>query len=206
MRTKLFVVCVCLFIAMAVQAQEKRGVENRHELRVSVSDGLTLTMSNIFGMGLADAITGTKRSDEKSSGVFGVGYRYAVNRFRIGADLGFASISSKVMMSPDKIPSVRDRELNFLVLPVGEFTYFKRGVVELYASAAMGVDFSRTSETGLTDFGKKQAALHKSKFNTDFAYQINPIAIRVGSNRIGGFLETGLGYKGFVTAGVSVRF
>ena len=39
-----------------------------------------------------------------------------------------------------------------------------------------------------------------------FAYQVNPIALRVGNHRIGGFLEAGLGYKGFLTAGVSLRF
>ena len=41
---------------------------------------------------------------------------------------------------------------------------------------------------------------------TGLAFQVNPIAVRVGNDRIGGFLETGLGYKGFLTAGVSLRF
>lgn len=63
---------------------------------------------------------------------------------------------------------------------------------------------TRHTETGLTEAGK--ASARKADLSTSFAYQVNPIALRVGNDRIGGFLEAGLGYKGFVTAGVSLRF
>ena len=76
--------------------------------------------------------------------------------------------------------------------------------VELYGSAAAGISLKRHSETGLTDAGKKAA--QKTDLNTAFAYQVNPIALRVGNDRIGGFVEAGLGHKGFLTAGVSVKF
>jgi hypothetical protein len=49
-------------------------------------------------------------------------------------------------------------------------------------------------------------AAKKSTLSTSFAYQINPIAIRVGNDRIGGFVEAGFGTKGFVTAGLSLGF
>ena len=64
--------------------------DNRHEFRVAASDGLTLTTVDVLGMGLSDALTGTKRSNEKGTMVYSVGYRYALNRFRLGGDLGFA--------------------------------------------------------------------------------------------------------------------
>lgn len=65
-----------------------------------------------------------------------------------------------------------------------------------------GVNLSRHTESALT----KNATVGKSSFSTDFAYQINPIALRVGNDRVGGFVEAGLGTKGFVTAGVSFKF
>ena len=62
----------------------------------------------------------------------------------------------------------------------------------------------RHKEGALTEAGKSQ--VQKASLSTNFAYQVNPIALRVGNERIGGFLEAGLGHKGFLTAGVSLKF
>lgn len=198
-----------LLAVMSANAQDKRYPEashNSHDIRIGYSDGLTLGGASFWGMGLADALTGTKRTDEQSTGVFGLGYRYALSkRFRLGMDLGVAKVTSKVTGAPDKTPSIKEKELNFLVLPTAEFIYFRRNLFQLYGSAAAGVDFTRHYETGLTAKGKELAE-KKSKFDTGFAYQVNPIGIRVGNDRIGGFVEAGLGYKGFVTAGLSLGF
>lgn len=178
--------------------------DNRHEFRVAASDGLTLTTVDVLGMGLSDALTGTKRSDEKATMVYSVGYRYALNRFRLGGDLGFTKTSSQLTLNGETSPSIKEKELNFLVLPTAEFIYFKRRLVELYGSASAGVNLVRHTEKGLTDAGK--SAAQKASLSTNFAYQVNPIAIRVGNDRVGGFIEGGLGHKGFLTAGVSLRF
>lgn len=178
--------------------------DNRHEIRVSVSDGLTQSAVDVLGLGLADAVTGSKRTDEKASIVYGLGYRYAVGRFRVGADLGFAHTTSKLTLSGDKMPSIKERELNFMILPTAEFVYLKSRLVELYGNASAGVSLKRHTETGLTEAGKAAAA--KADLNTSFAYQVNPIALRVGNETIGAFVEAGLGHKGFVTVGLSFRF
>lgn len=178
--------------------------DNRHEIRVSVSDGLTQSAVDVLGLGLADAVTGSKRTDEKASIVYGLGYRYAVGRFRVGADLGFAHTTSKLTLLGDKMPSIKERELNFMILPTAEFVYLKSRLVELYGNASAGVSLKRHTETGLTEAGKAAAA--KADLNTSFAYQVNPIALRVGNETIGAFVEAGLGHKGFVTAGLSFRF
>ena len=49
-------------------------------------------------------------------------------------------------------------------------------------------------------------ATQKTDLNAAFAYQVNPIGLRVGNDRIGGFVEAGMGHKGFLTPGVSVKF
>lgn len=200
MKFKVFVLSLCIFAGVNMANAQ----DNRHEIRVSVSDGLTQSAVDVLGLGLADAVTGSKRTDEKASIVYGLGYRYAVGRFRVGADLGFAHTTSKLTLSGDKMPSIKERELNFMIQPTAEFVYLKSRLVELYGNASAGVSLKRHTETGLTEAGKAAAA--KADLNTSFAYQVNPIALRVGNETIGAFVEAGLGHKGFVTAGLSFRF
>ena len=200
MKFKVFVLSLCIFAGVNMANAQ----DNRHEIRVSVSDGLTQSAVDVLGLGLADAVTGSKRTDEKASIVYGLGYRYAVGRFRVGADLGFAHTTSKLTLSGDKMPSIKERELNFMILPTAEFVYLKSRLVELYGNASAGVSLKRHTETGLTEAGKAAAA--KADLNTSFASQVNPIALRVGNETIGAFVEAGLGHKGFVTAGLSFRF
>ena len=206
---KLYTLVTCMALTVSANAQDIKGSDvsyNSHDIRIGYSDGLTLGGASFWGMGLSDAITGTKRSDEQSTGVFGLGYRYTLTkRFKLGMDLGIAKVTSKVTSSPDKTPSVKEKELNLLVLPSAEFVYLRRNLFQLYGSVSAGVDFTRHYETGLTERGK-ELAQEKSKFETSFAYQVNPIGLRVGNNRFGGFVEAGLGYKGFVTAGLSLGF
>lgn len=200
MKFKVFVLSLCIFAGVNMANAQ----DNRHEIRVSVSDGLTQSAVDVLGLGLADAVTGSKRTDEKASIVYGLGYRYAVGHFRVGADLGFAHTTSKLTLSGDKMPSIKERELNFMILPTAEFVYLKSRLVELYGNASAGVSLKRHTETGLTEAGKAAAA--KADLNTSFAYQVNPIALRVGNETIGAFVEAGLGHKGFITAGLSFRF
>ena len=208
MKIKVFAPSLCLVAGLGqVRAQSigKYTTDNRHEFRIGYSDGLTLGTASFWGIGLGDALTGTTRTDEVSSGVIGLGYRYQLSRFRLGLDLGFASVSSKYDYSGSKKKDIKETQLNFMVMPVAEMVYFKKGIVELYGSAAVGVDFTSTKEKGLTEAGKAHANT-KAKTSADFAFQVNPIAVRVGNDRIGGFVEAGLGYKGFLTAGVSLKF
>ncbi|HEY9542284.1 hypothetical protein [Prevotella sp.] len=208
MKMKLAMLSLCLAAGLTQAFALNSGyddLEQRHELRIGYSDGLTLATASIWGIGLGDAVTGTTRTDETTTGVVGLGYRYHLNRFRVGLDLGFATVSSKFDHAGSKQKDIKQTQQNFIVLPVGEMIYFKQGIVELYGSAAAGVDFTRTKEKGLTEAGKTNAQ-KKATTSTDFAFQVNPIAIRLGNNHIGGFVEAGLGYKGFITGGVSLKF
>lgn len=209
MKIKFIALLLCAAVSSNVAKGQETTANNtqsmpRHEIRLSASDGLTLGLANVFGMGLSDAVTGSKRSDEKSSLVYSLGYRYSIAQFRVGADLGFVQSTSKLTLIGETAPSLKEKDLNFMLLPTVEFVYFKRGVVELYGGASAGVNLVNHTEKSLNKTAASSAK--KSDLSTTFAYQVNPIALRVGNQRIGGFLEAGLGYKGFVTAGVSLRF
>lgn len=205
-----FIKCILwtsmLFSASIANAQDRKDSYNKHHIKIGYSDGLTLGGASFWGMGLSDAITGAKRTDEQSTGVLGLGYRYAFNKkVKVGVDLGFAKVTSKVTYSPDKSPTIKEKELNFIILPTVEFIYFRRELFQLYGSVSAGVDLTRYIATSLTENVKAPNQKH-SNFETEFAYQINPIGFRIGNSKIGGFIETGLGYKGFVTAGISLGF
>lgn len=207
MNIKVFTLTALLVIpGLKSIAQESEINKGRHAVNISYSDGLTLGGASFWGMGLSDAITGTVRSDEQSTGVFGLGYRYGISkRFKLGMDLGFAKVSSQVTVTGDKSPSIKEKELNLMVLPTAEFIYFSRNLFQLYGSAAAGINLTRHNETAKTDKGK-EFVQKDSRFNQEFAYQVNPIGVRVGNSRIGGFVEAGLGYRGFITAGISLGF
>lgn len=204
---------IALYLLMLVGVNMVKGQENsknvmvtdnKSELRLSVSDGTTQSLVSSMGGGLVDAVLGSKRTDQKYSIVYGLGCRYNIGRFKVGADLGFSHASSNLTLDGDSKVSVKERELSFLVLPSAEFVYFKRRLVELYGGASAGVGLLRHTESGQTEIGKKAAK--KSDLTTSFAYQVNPIAVRVGNDRVGGFVEAGFGYKGFLTAGLSFKF
>lgn len=106
-----------------VKGQGFTPSENKHEIRLSVSDGLTQGTVDILGMGLVDAVTGSKRTDENYSLVYGFGYRYSLGRFKVGTDLGFSTSSSKLALAGEQTPSLKESNVNFLVLPAAEFVY-----------------------------------------------------------------------------------
>ena len=100
MKFKLIALSLCMIASANVVKGQEYGkdvstTENKHEIRLSVSDGLTLGSADILGIGLSDAITGSKRTNQSNSMVYGIGYRYALNRFRLGlliARSGFCPI------------------------------------------------------------------------------------------------------------------
>ena len=201
MNLKLIVLSLCVLASINLA---KGQTDNRNQIRFSVSDGLTLSTVDILGTGISDAITGGKRSDQKGTLLYVLGYRYSLNRFKVGADLGFARSSSKLTLTGESSPSIKEKNLNFLVLPTAEFVYLRKGLFEMYGSASAGINLSRHTEDALTEAGRKN--LSKSDLTTSFIYQVNPIGFSVGNDRIGGFVEVGLGSKGFLTAGLSLKF
>lgn len=224
MKPKFIMLFFCIVSNICfLNAQDRSAIittPKKHEIRLSISDNLALSIVDAFSAVPSRVATGSKISDEKFSAVFGIGYRYHINRLRIGADCGFGT-SSKIIHSGMKMPTTKEQELNFLFLPVVEFVYFRNGLFELYGSAAVGVDFTRRSEkefstsigdidiSGVTEkggVGVAKTAVRQSESFTSFAWQANPVALRVGNHRIGGFLEAGLGHKGIVTVGISFKF
>lgn len=207
MRLKLIVLIVFIIGSVGF-AKAEENVKNstsdikRSDLRFMVSDGLTLAAADALGIGLADVITGAERADITCTPVLGVGYRYTVKRIRFGVDVAFATIKSNLTMPEEFSFSHKEKEFNFMILPTFEYIYLRSHIIELYGGLSAGADFTKYTMTNIDGSGQEEVTDN----STEFAFQVNPIAIRVGNQHIGGFFEAGFGYKGFFTLGLSVRF
>lgn len=208
MKFRIFALILC-FLAGVVQAWAQRGGgkysynDTRHEFRIAYSDGLTLSSASFWGMGIGSILMNSSQMEETSTGVFGIGYRFGLNRLRVGLDLGIAKVSGKEVFPGEKTPNIKHTELDFLIMPALEVIYYKKGIMELYGSAAVGMDVCRRKSKALNEAGKKR--IYDPYTDINLAYQLNPIALHVGNDHIGGFIEAGIGYKGFLTAGVSMK-
>lgn len=123
-----------------------------------------------------------------STGAFCMSLGYYVSRsVTVGVGLGYENISNWASV--------------FTVAPEVTFKYMDtrntRVRVRLYGAASWGI-------SGITD-------LHVGKGEVDesgakpWGFQVTPIGVRIGRTWAG-FCELGMGYKGLVHGGITVRF
>lgn len=155
--------------------------------------------TDIFSHALVNGILGHEKTEFTTFGMAGVGYRYHLDRFSVGLDLGYSSEKEEVFKkASDKKPSQTFKVRRYIVLPTASYSYYKKGILDFYGSASAGIEFNT----------RKQDNIKNAKTTTDkaFAYQVSPLGLRIGNETIGGFVELGYGYKGFVSAGISFKF
>lgn len=180
----------------------------KHEVKLIFSDALPITLGHGMAYGFSDAIKNAfsdyNRDDKKDSGggMYGIGYRYSISpRLSVGADIGYMQINTKLAFSKKDDASVVkkfDRKAGYtVILPTAQLNYFERPLVSLYGSASAGLFLTNSTEKGDGDTFKDKS--------TNFGFQVNPIAVRVG-RKFAGFAELGFGMKGFVNLGFSTRF
>ncbi len=123
-----------------------------------------------------------------SSGIYGLSVRHYVGRtVTVGGNVSFEKIYLKswprtellVSIAPEITVSYWDRQVKD-----------KQAGIRLYGLAAAGITANNDLE-------------HNSmKFNPTF--HISPVGVRVG-NKIAGFVELGIGYRGLLNCGVCYR-
>ncbi len=190
----LTVLVLALVAAGEVKAQE---LEPKHEVRISYSDATPLTFANALGRGLSDAFSffGSSNTKSESIGMFNLAYRTRISRkWSLGGDVSFNSTTGD---TKSENVTKHFNTKNILIMPEAEFSYIRTGMIDFYGNVSAGVNVASEKET----------AMGKSTSDTyyNFAFQVNPVGLRVG-RRLGAFAELGLGYKGYVNAGVSYRF
>lgn len=206
-RITLLLLTLALISGYGIKNSAAQSGEVQHELRAQVSDGFPLVIMNNIVFGVTNAfnsMSGYKAKEDGGDiiGHYGLGYKYHVtSRFNTGLDVSFQSSTVNYELThPSEETRSGKRKFNmFLIMPTAELKYLDRTKVKLYGNVAMGVGFlsyTETVERDGTDYDDSVAS---------FAFQLNPIGIRVGQ-RIAGFAELGFGYKGFASLGVSMQF
>jgi len=80
-----------------------------------------------------------------------------------------------------------------------EWHYFNRRLISLYSGLEIGGFIWNTNVLNNDNI--------KDRSTQGFvAFQVNAFGLRVGNDRIGGFVEVGVGNNGIINTGLSVKF
>lgn len=169
-----------LLLTILPESQAQTNARNR--IKVAYSDAFFLTTGYILIGGVMGGSLFEDVDDVNSTGTFSVGYRRLLNndRWTLGGDFSYAGITEKYEDGTKNTLSL------YSVMAATEYYYKKSGIFRLYGTVGVGGSFSPGS-TGL-------------------AFQVNPIAMRIGTDRIAGFLEVGAGTKGLCNFGLEIGF
>jgi hypothetical protein len=190
----LFLVISLTISSVAAQNSEKQTA-GKHEL--SVGAGVFSSNQALSALGdlLGTAATAgyvTTAGDYNWFTPF-ISYQYAFSkRFSLGGTFAFDYNTLKLSNYDTFVGNYKRYYFTFAV--EGVFNYMNNGNSRLYGLLGGGV-----TVTSIPD--------NKEKIN-NFVYpnfQFSPIGYKFG-DKIGGFVELGYGYKGFINAGVFTRF
>jgi hypothetical protein len=151
--------------------------------------------------GTAATLGGYTEKNMRATGSFSVGYKYRFEKVAsLGATYSVGVNTGDVFWSSDYWGKFRGTHHTIAV--ECDFRYMTREIVNLYSTVGLAATFSRHQYTPQDPNDQK---LDPFRFvMPDF--QVSLIGIKVGSYRVGGFAELGLGYKGIINFGAYVRF
>ncbi len=196
---KTAVIVIAAFAAGAANVNAESAHESKkHEIRPFYGTGYTASDSDIFADTLTNGLLGiAQRSETTTFGVAGLGYRYHIDRFGLGVDLGYSTAKEELFKkSKDVEPFETSKMKRYFFMPTASYSWYRTHYIDFYGSASAGTIYETT---------RKDTADAKTESETIFAYQINPIGLRIGNETAGGFLELGYGQKGILSAGISIR-
>lgn len=206
MKNRLKVIGLFTFLCIYVLDVKSQDLYQKHEVRINFSDAIPLTIGDAFvegfSSGFAASITGySKKSfNEKNSGMWGLGYKYHFNnRLNVGVDIGLLTASKDTELSKTNDTYTVHRKTNFfLVMPTIQYSYLNKEIIQLYGNLGTGLLSYSVKEN-------KDDGTNYSDNYTSFAFQLNPIGIRVGK-QFAGYAELGFGFKGIINVGASYKF
>ncbi len=184
-------------LPVVAPAQPASGFDSKGKIEVYAGYGLLSAPDLITGF--ANIFTGAllpgmvEKIDSKGLGtVYGGLDYYAGNRFAVGAQYYYSSYERQYKMQNGTTATLNTQYHSVLIR--GKGMWVNKPAFQLYSALAAGPSFVSAKNDN-----------DETKNNTEFAFQVSPIGIRVG-NHIAFFLEGGFGYQGLVSAGLSARF
>lgn len=179
-------------------------VASLHSLAQCPSNKGQVDLLASYGFVAADMVAGNPHADaphRTGTGTASAGIRYFLyNRLSLGINLSSYSEDDFYTSRLPPVVTTSKLTVNTTVFAM-EFCYVYtfRKYLELYSILGAGPGFVTTETTTISSGAKSKSTENKLKAH------YSPVAIRAGG-RLGGFLELGFGYKGFVNLGVSYKF
>ncbi len=204
-KTKLLLLLSCLFIVMG-----KPGLaqDQNNGIYVSYAPGFVSAQAfydgtNDFFNDLGHTLFTTDDSDTKTgmTGIISAGYnRFLSEKIKLG-------ISGSYSKYTNSLDIIKDGEVkgnfkwsdSFITLMLRfDFHYVRKEKISMYSGLSFGVSFV----DGKNISGGEDLALPSG---TLFAFHLNAFGVRFGKD-LGFFLESGFGYNGIISGGISYQF
>ncbi len=187
MKIKFIAAIAALFCLASTTAVAQKNVTTLpHRISLSYGDGLSYTI-NLGSVSLFPGLGNPVKMT--TSGGVNLDYMYMLpsGKLGLGVGIGLNPITFYPMAIGDDYSY---SHLMFSVMPRIQWNYYrsKTGLVELYGNASIGWMTSLT----------KNASINA------LAWQIDPIAVRIGSDRIAGFVSAGYGSRGIFNVGIQI--
>lgn len=188
MKKTILIIVAALATAFTASAQDYETPANE------ISLGAGYVTHPFIGIGFGNAFGGIfdgDTNDENSLGAYSLTYMHNINnRFGVGATASYE------YMYKNAKDGKKYTENFVAVMPTARAYWFRHKAFGMYSRVAAGVALNLAKGYSATT-GEKE-----NETQVLFGFQLAPVSMEVGSNKVSGFLELGWGYQGLVNVGV----
>ena len=186
---KIAVILAVLMLTPAAYAQkaDSYGIP-ADNIDIQISDALGESFISAFAAVFAASASAIFKQDPNTEMTgwipfvsAGYEHHFADTRWNAGGEAGYWHIGART-----KDSGIVDHNHLAVVAATGKIYYKPRGICKLYGGLNLGLGIISSSENSLFP-----------------AFQLNPIGMRLGSEKVAFLLELGFGYRGIVQAGVT---
>lgn len=193
---KILVILGIVLCSLSVSAQSVDGYGiPSNSLNVEISDGIGEGFVAVFAEitgAVISAMFGQTSSTELVGWIpyvsVGYDYHFADTRWSVGGDIGYWHIG----MHNKNDGTTIDYNVG-TIAATGKFWYKPNGCCKLYGGLAGGVGINGN-----------RGGSEESPVQFFPAFQLNPIGMRLGNERVAFLAELGIGYKGILQLGINI--
>lgn len=173
--------------------------QGKHELKLAYGIGTANQIVRYTGdvLGMAVTFGHQEQTNRSAFGPFFLNYNYFFTPYMHGGlSLGADHLKGDIKLDSE-IAGTFDYKA-YIIAYEHTFEYLRTDMWKLYSGIGLGANIAHHEE-----IVNNNTTVDKSK--TDFIFHVNTFGARFGK-QVGIVVETGVGYKGFLTLGLSARF
>ena len=227
MKTSKMMIAAILLCGTSLSAQAQDYYETKNEIAISVGAGTSTQLFDVYskmstsmGQALISAIfsgghyvSTTSYEDKAYVPPISVEYFHHFGKVvGVGGIVAFNSNKQDIYYNTGKnvdgVAKTIDKEkvgnaskYFITVMPAVKFDWLRKKNVGLYSKVAFGLTYFNEKQKDSQDKGKDF-----SDSGIRFNYHVSLIGVEVGSTKLRGFTELGMGEQGIVQAGIRCKF